>query len=358
MITRILCNGILSPQKFPSTRFRPLCDASKGVSKKWRGEAGYTTAGRGAGSSSGSIAVEPQLTSKRKFLVFTIVCVASTVLGYDAYYFAYVYDSAAQSIKPDRYTQFQLLGVTPVSEDSKIFKFAIHSANRTSELAAISHVSFKDDRLQIQRPYTPISVEQNTMDFLIKRVESGSVSRWLFSLVPGAKVEMRGPILTWQYEPNRYEKLTLLAGGSGIAPMYQLLQSSIANPEDRTTFHLVYANKASANIPLREHLDALHERFPEKFSIDYVVDQDSEEMGLKSGLLTKELLSSLEITPPSAPISHAILVSGPDAMHELLTGNTSLDWSPTPQGKAGTPLKEFSGSLKEMGYSPRQVIPL
>ena len=53
----------------------------------------------------------------------------------------------------------------------------------------------------------------------------------------------------------------MIAGGSGITPMFQVCQAILRNPYDSTKIWLVYANATEEDILLREKLDewARHE---------------------------------------------------------------------------------------------------
>ena len=40
----------------------------------------------------------------------------------------------------------------------------------------------------------------------------------------------------------------MIAGGTGITPMYQIIKASLRNPKDKTQLALVYANVEEADI--------------------------------------------------------------------------------------------------------------
>ena len=47
----------------------------------------------------------------------------------------------------------------------------------------------------------------------------------------------------------------MIAGGSGITPMFQVAQGILRNPYDATNVFLIYANVAEEDILLRTELD-------------------------------------------------------------------------------------------------------
>ena len=59
----------------------------------------------------------------------------------------------------------------------------------------------------------------------------------------------------------------MLAGGSGITPMFQVVQAILRNPFDTTRVSLVYANVAEEDILLREQMDALAQSEKSRFQV-------------------------------------------------------------------------------------------
>jgi NAD(P)H-flavin reductase len=54
----------------------------------------------------------------------------------------------------------------------------------------------------------------------------------------------------------------MIAGGTGITPMYQVIQAVLKNSEDSTQLSLLYANVSPDDILLRDELDALAAAHP------------------------------------------------------------------------------------------------
>ena len=76
----------------------------------------------------------------------------------------------------------------------------------------------------LQRSYTPISSDSllGTFQLLIKTYEKGNISKYMDELSIGDTVEMSGPKGRFTYEPNKYQHIAMIAGGSGITPMFQV----------------------------------------------------------------------------------------------------------------------------------------
>jgi cytochrome-b5 reductase len=52
----------------------------------------------------------------------------------------------------------------------------------------------------------------------------------------GDSMDFRGPVVTLNYEPNTALCLGMIAGGTGITPMYQIIRTVLSNPV-RATCH-------------------------------------------------------------------------------------------------------------------------
>jgi cytochrome-b5 reductase len=91
------------------------------------------------------------------------------------------------------------------------------------------------------------------------------MSTYLHNLDVGQSLSIRGPIPKYKWEPNkfchhlkftdvRHEAIGLIAGGTGITPMYQLIKAIFKNPEDKTKVTLVYGNVSPLPPPCFQRL--------------------------------------------------------------------------------------------------------
>jgi len=58
--------------------------------------------------------------------------------------------------------------------------------------------------------------------------------------------------------------------------MYQVLQHALADKENKTKFKLIFANISEPDILLREQLDAMKSKYPNRFDVVYVINKPSE----------------------------------------------------------------------------------
>lgn len=65
----------------------------------------------------------------------------------------------------------------------------------------------------------------------------------------------------------------MLAGGSGITPMLQVIRTVFNNPEDKTQISLIYGNATEKDILFRDELDEIQRKHPNQFKVTYVVEK-------------------------------------------------------------------------------------
>ena len=65
----------------------------------------------------------------------------------------------------------------------------------------------------------------------------------------------------------------MIAGGTGITPMLQVMQEVARNPEDKTKVTLVFANVTEQDILCRKEIDEICASNPQQFSTYYVLDK-------------------------------------------------------------------------------------
>jgi cytochrome-b5 reductase len=126
------------------------------------------------------------------------------------------------------------------------------------------------------RSYTPISGDHQPgyFDVLIKSYPQGNISRHMAGLQIGQTIKVRGPKGAFVYTPNMVRHFGMVAGGTGITPMLQVVKAIIRGRAagDRTEVDLIFANVTEQDILLREDLDQLA-REDKGFRVHYVLDK-------------------------------------------------------------------------------------
>lgn len=176
--------------------------------------------------------------------------------------------------------------------------------------------------------------EPGHIDFLVKHYPSGKQSTHLHSLTPGETLLFALPLKGPQWKPPapsaNPEHITLIAGGAGITPVYQLAQGILRDPSDTTTsMTLVFGVNTDADVLLRDQFRDYERRFPGRFRAVYTVTSPGEGSPHRKGRVTRELLD--EVVPEAG--RGRVFVCGPPAMEAALVG------------KRGSP-----GILEQLGY--------
>ena len=70
-------------------------------------------------------------------------------------------------------------------------------------------------------------------------------------------MRIEGPKGQFKYHPSLSRELGMIAGGTGITPMLQIIRAALKNPSDPTKLSLIYANVTSEDILLKKELEEL-----------------------------------------------------------------------------------------------------
>jgi 3-ketosteroid 9alpha-monooxygenase subunit B len=105
----------------------------------------------------------------------------------------------------------------------------------------------------------------------IKRVQRGRASNWVCdTLQAGDEIEVMPPAGVFTPKSLAGDFL-LLAGGSGITPVFSILRSVLAEGEGRIC--LIYANRDPQSIIFREELRSLASAYPHRLQVIHWLDQ-------------------------------------------------------------------------------------
>lgn len=108
----------------------------------------------------------------------------------------------------------------------------------------------------------------------------------------GHSIRVRGPKGAFTYTPNMVRHFGMIAGGTGITPMLQVVKAIVRGRAagDRTEVDLIFANVTDKDILLREDLDALAQE-DKGFRVHYVLDKPPEGWTGGVGYVTADMVS-------------------------------------------------------------------
>ena len=107
------------------------------------------------------------------------------------------------------------------------------------------------------------------------------MSEHVHDMKVGDALSMKGPIPKYPWQANKHDHIALIAGGTGITPMWQLARAIFKNPEDKTKVTLVFGNVTEDDILLRKEFNDLESQYPDRFRAFYVLDNPPD--GWKNG---------------------------------------------------------------------------
>lgn len=247
------------------------------------------------------------------------------------------------------FKDYPLIKKEILSRDTRKFTFGL-SEGHILGLPTGQHVSlrFKDSNGKTHmRSYTPVTDNSSVGNFSLvikvykanvhpKFPEGGKMSQHLDSLKIGETIEMKGPKGHMEYlmggsftvkplgkpkESRQTNQIIMIAGGTGITPMLQILHFIFENPGDTSVkVNLLYANQsaystklagallvirssyfsshnysvssltAEDDILVRSELEGLLSKFPDRFGLHYTVDSPPAGWKYSTGFISKEML--------------------------------------------------------------------
>lgn len=231
-----------------------------------------------------------------------------------------------------------LIAKTRISHNTALYRFALPSVHHILGLPVGQHIVVHADidGDEVTRSYTPTTLDTDEkskgfFDLLIKTYDTGVMSQHFAQLKIGDTIAITGPKGQFLYKPGCVSRLGMIAGGTGITPMYQIILAILENSKDKTKIDLIFGNVNEEDILLREHLESLAQNHSDQLRIHYVLNNkpnDSWTGGV--GFVTKDMIN--EYLPPVSDKSSKILLCGPYAMVQAMKKNlTELGY---PKGKA------------------------
>ncbi|KAI1855525.1 hypothetical protein JX265_004608 [Neoarthrinium moseri] len=221
-----------------------------------------------------------------------------------------------------QYRPFKLVRKSLVAPGVYRFIFALPYPNSILGLPTGQHIALQAviDGKTVSRSYTPISNNSDLgrIELIVKVYPQGLMTQHLATMRVGETIDIRGPKGSMQYGPGYAKRIGMIAGGSGITPMFQLIRAICADESDDTQISLIYANNTEEDILLREELDGFAIQCPKKFSVEYVLAKAPVGWTGESGFVTKDMAAKYL---PRAESDAKVLLCGPPPMIEATKKN-------------------------------------
>ncbi|MBA0857259.1 hypothetical protein Goshw_009678 [Gossypium schwendimanii] len=251
------------------------------------------------------------------------IAVAVAAVGAATAYYLYVSKKPKVCLDPEEFKEFKLVKRTQLSYNVAKFKFALPSPTSVLGLPIGQHMSCRgkdqngDD---VVKPYTPTTLDSDLgyFELVIKMYPQGRMSHHFREMQEGDYLAVKGPKGRFKYQPGQVRAFGMLAGGTGITPMFQVARAILENPKDKTDIHLIYANVAYEDILLKEELDELTSRYPNRMSVYYVLNQPPEGWDGGVGFISKEMI---QVHCPAPAEDIKILRCGPPPMNKAMAAH-------------------------------------
>uniref|UniRef100_A0A1B0D3G2 NADH-cytochrome b5 reductase n=1 Tax=Phlebotomus papatasi TaxID=29031 RepID=A0A1B0D3G2_PHLPP len=243
-------------------------------------------------------------------------------------------------LDPNEKYLLPLIEKEEISHDTRRFRFGLPSKLHVLGLPIGQHINLSatiNDELVI-RAYTPVSSDEDCgfVDLVIKVYKKnthpkfpngGKMSQHLDAMKIGDTIAFRGPSGKLQYLGNgafsikkirkdppvnvQVTKLNMIAGGTGITPMLQLVRHILKSSTDKTEIALLFANQTENDILLRDELEHFAAQHPDQFKIWYTLDSTPTDWKYSKGFINEEMIRD-HLLPPSD--STIVLMCGPPPM--------------------------------------------
>lgn len=228
-------------------------------------------------------------------------------------------------LDPNNFQNFPLIQKTVTSPNTAIYRFGLPRPTDILGLPIGQHISLgatpKGAEKEVVRSYTPISSDENAgyFDLMIKTYPQGNISAHMATLKIGDSMKVKGPKGAMVYTPNMCRRIGMIAGGTGITPMLQVIRAIVRGRprnggRDTTQVDLIFANVNRDDILLKDDLDALA-RDDDRFTVYYVLNNPPEAWDGGVGFVTPDMIR--DRLPPPGP-DMKICVCGPPPMVQAM----------------------------------------
>ena len=174
------------------------------------------------------------MTKQKQGTNWPLVIGIPVVLAGGAYYYSTRTPAPKVPALDGEWKEFKLKQIIKVNHNSSIFRFELPAGTSELGLPVASCISTRYESGKKQdgtpsyviRPYTPIDETSSHFDLVVKEYRDGKMSKHIHALKVGDTLEIKGPNKKTDYVPNEVKEIGMIAGGTGVAPMVQVIYSS------------------------------------------------------------------------------------------------------------------------------------
>jgi ring-1,2-phenylacetyl-CoA epoxidase subunit PaaE len=173
------------------------------------------------------------------------------------------------------------------------------------------------DGESLRRSYSVCSSPlEGELRIAVKKVISGKFSSWASShLKKGTILEVLPPTGKFYTTLDAANKKNYIAfaAGSGITPLLSIIKTTLVTEPD-SYFTLIYGNKNRASIIFKEELEALKNKFINRFSVHHILSREKAETPLNHGRIDAEKCATIFTHMIDIKSCDDFFLCGPEAM--------------------------------------------
>ncbi|AAZ11208.1 NADH-dependent fumarate reductase [Trypanosoma brucei brucei TREU927] len=213
---------------------------------------------------------------------------------------------------------------------SRVLRFNLPGALQRSGLSLGQFIAIRGDwdGQQLIGYYSPITLPDDLgMIDILARSDKGTLREWISALEPGDAVEMKacgGLVIERRLSDKHFvfmghiiNKLCLIAGGTGVAPMLQIIKAAFMKPfiDTLESVHLIYAAEDVTELTYREVLEERRRESRGKFKKTFVLNRPPPLWTDGVGFIDRGILTN-HVQPPSDNL--LVAICGPPVMQRIV----------------------------------------
>jgi ring-1,2-phenylacetyl-CoA epoxidase subunit PaaE len=162
----------------------------------------------------------------------------------------------------------------------------------------------------------------NKLKVAVKKAEGGIFSTWVNEeLKAGDHLDVLPPTGKFYTElnPSQKKNYVAFAAGSGITPVLSIVKTTLIT-EPKSTFTLVYGNRTKNSIIFKEELEALKDKFIDRFRIYHILSRETTDADINNGRIDVGKLELLCSKLIDLKTCDEFFVCGPEEMIFCIKG--------------------------------------
>ena len=203
---------------------------------------------------------------------------------------------------PRRHSVFHPLRVASVerlTDDAVAVTFDVPAELREEfRFQAGQHVSIRSPVVgdEVRRNYSICApATSGRLRIGVKRIPDGVFSSYVAErLRPGDVLDTMTPTGSFStaLDPGQRKRYGAIAAGSGITPVLSILSTAL-EVEPGSSAVLIYVNRTTLSIMFLEDLEDLKDRYPDRFQLIHVLDEEPLDIEILSGRLDADRLGRI-----------------------------------------------------------------